>query len=85
MPTATPPIFRREEEGGGVEIGDGTGEAADDGNAALIRHYVDDAVEVFAADVVDGERDAVWPEGGFEFIAPIWVGGIVNPIGSKCL
>ena len=65
-----------EEKGGGVEIGDGAGEASDDGDAAVHGHDVEDAVEVVAADVVDGEIDAGFSEGFLQFVAPGRVGGV---------
>src|SRR5580700_9066075 len=70
-----------EEEGGGVEFGDGAREAADDADAAAVGEGVDDFGEEGAADVVDGEIDAAAGEGGAGGLFPVGVGGAEGDVG----
>lgn len=71
-----------EEEAGGVEVGDGSGEASDDGDAAVLVEGVEEGVEEGSGDVVDDEVDGASAEGCVELGTPVGVVGGEGELGA---
>lgn len=71
-----------EEEAGGVEIGDGSCEASDDGDAAVLVEGVEEGIEEGSGDVVDDEVDGASAEGGIELGSPFGVVGGEGELGA---
>ena len=71
-----------EKNGGGVELRDGTGKAADATDSAVLVHHFEQLGKERAADVVDGQVNSLL-ELLLHMRDPLIIGGIEDFVGSE--